>query len=43
MVDSLSIWIWGIVALDLAVAVAAICALRYGSGVLFGVDQLRKH
>ena len=39
MVDSLSIWIWGIVALDLAVAVAAICALRYGSGVLFGVDS----
>ena len=39
MVDSLSIWIWGIVALDLAVAVAAICALRYGSGLLFGVDS----
>ena len=39
MFDSLSIWIWGIVALDLAVAVAAICALRYASGVLFGVDS----
>ncbi len=39
MFDSLSIWIWGIVALDLAVAVAAICALRYGSGLLFGVDS----
>ena len=38
MIDSLSFWIWGIVALDLAVAVAAICALRYGAGVLFGVD-----
>ena len=39
MIDSLSLWIWGIVALDLVVAVAAMCALRYGSGVLFGVDS----
>ena len=38
MFDSLSIWIWAIVVLDLAVAVAAICALRYLSGLLFGVD-----
>ena len=38
-VDTLSLWIWGIVALDLAIAVAAICALRYGAGVLFGVDS----
>ncbi len=39
MVDSLSIWIWGIVALDLVIAVAAMCALRYGSGLLFAVDS----
>lgn len=39
MIDSLSLWIWGIVALDLAIAVAAICALRYTSGALFGVDS----
>ena len=39
MFDSLSLWIWGIVALDLAVAAAAICALRYGSAWLFGVDS----
>ncbi len=39
MLDSLSFWIWGIVALDLAVAVAAICALRYTSGLLFDVDS----
>ncbi len=39
MIDGLSIWFWGIVALDLAVAVAAMCALRYGSGVLFGVSS----
>ena len=39
MFDSLSIWIWAIVVLDLAVAVAAICALRYLSGLLFGVDS----
>ena len=39
MIDGLSIWFWGIVALDLAVAVAAMCALRYGSGVLFSVSS----
>ena len=39
MIDGLSIWFWGIVALDLAVAVAAMCALRYGSGILFSVDS----
>ena len=39
MIDSLSFWIWGIVALDLAIAVAAMCALRYGAGILFGVDS----
>ncbi len=39
MFDSLNIWIWAIVVLDLAVAVAAICALRYLSGLLFGVDS----
>ncbi len=39
MIDSLNLWLWGIVALDLAVAVAAMCALRYGSGPLFGVDS----
>ena len=38
-IDGLSLWFWGIVALDLAVAVAAMCALRYGAGVLFGVDS----
>ena len=37
---ALSPWMfWGIVALDLVVAVAAMCALRYGSGALFGVDS----
>lgn len=39
MFDSVSVWIWAIVVLDLAVAVAAICALRYLSGLLFGVDS----
>lgn len=39
MFDSVSVWIWAIVVLDLAVAVAAICALRYVSGLLFGVDS----
>ena len=39
MFDSLSLWVWGIVALDLALATAAICALRYGSAWLFGVDS----
>ena len=39
MFDSLNLWIWGIVALDLVVAAVAICALRYGSAVLFGVDS----
>lgn len=38
MIDSLSLWLWGIVALDLVIAVAAMCALRYGAGALFGVD-----
>lgn len=38
MIDSLSLWLWGVVALDLAIAVAAMCALRYGAGALFGVD-----
>ena len=38
MLDSLTWWMWGIIALDLAVAVAAICVLRYGAGLLFGVD-----
>ena len=35
--DSLSLWLWGIVALNLAVALVAMCALRFGAGVLFGV------
>ena len=39
MFDSVSVWIWAIVVLDLAVAIAAICALRYLSGMLFGVDS----
>lgn len=39
MFDSLSLWIWGIVAFDLAIAVAVVCALRYGSAWLFGVDS----
>ena len=38
MLDSLTWWMWGIIALDLAVAVAAICVMRYGAGLLFGVD-----
>ena len=38
MIDSLSLWLWGVVALNLAIAVAAMCALRYGAGALFGVD-----
>ena len=36
--DSLTWWMWGIIALDLAVAAVAICVLRYGAGLLFGVD-----
>ena len=39
MIDGLSLWLWGMVALNLAVAVAAMCALRYGAGLLFGVDS----
>lgn len=39
MIDSLSLWLWGTVALNLAVAVAAMCMLRYGAGALFGVDS----
>ena len=38
MLDSLTWWMWGIIALDLAVAGAAICVMRYGAGLLFGVD-----
>ena len=38
MLDSLTLWMWGIIALDLAIAVAAICVLRYAAGLLFGVD-----
>ncbi len=38
MLDSLTWWMWSIIALDLAVAVVAICVLRYGAGLLFGVD-----
>ena len=38
MFDSLDLWMWGIIALDLAVAAVAICVLRYGAGLLFGVD-----
>lgn len=38
MINSMNFWIWGIVALDLAVAIAAMCALRFGSGLLFEVD-----
>ena len=39
MFDDLSIWIWGVVALDLAVAAVVVCGLRYGSGLLFGVNS----
>ena len=38
MLDSLTWWMWGIIALDLVVAGAAICVMRYGAGLLFGVD-----
>ena len=38
MLDSLTWWMWGIIALDLAVAAVAICVMRYGAGLLFGVD-----
>ena len=38
MLDSLTWWMWGIIALDLAVAGAAICVMRYGAGLLFSVD-----
>ena len=38
MLDSLPLWMWGIIALALAVAAAAICVMRYGAGLLFGVD-----
>ena len=39
MIDGVSLWFWGMVALNLAVAVAAMCTLRYGAGMLFGVDS----
>lgn len=39
MVDSLNVWLWGIVALNLLVAIVAICGLRYGTSMLFGVDS----
>lgn len=38
MLDALTWWMWGVIALDLAVAAVAICVLRYGAGLLFGVD-----
>ena len=39
MLESLNIWMWTIIAIDLILAVAAIAALRFGSGILFGVDS----
>ena len=38
MVDSLTLWIWGVVALNLVIATGVMCLLRFGSGVLFKVD-----
>jgi uncharacterized membrane protein YjfL (UPF0719 family) len=38
MIDSMIIYTWGIIALDLVIAIAAISVLRSGAGVLFGVD-----
>lgn len=39
MIDPLDWWLWGVIAIDLVVVVAAICALRYIAGLLFGVDS----
>ena len=38
MIDSLTLWFWGVVALNLVIATGAMCLLRFGSGVLFKVD-----
>ena len=42
MFESFDLWMWGIIAIDLAVAVFAIMALRYGAGLLFGVDSTKE-
>ena len=38
MVDPLTLWVWGVIALNLAVAVVAMCLIRFGSGFWFKVS-----
>ena len=35
---TLTAWTWGIVAVDLLIVIAALCVLRFGIGLIFGVD-----
>ena len=35
---ALTAWAWGVVALDLLIVIAAFCVLRFGIGLIFGVD-----
>lgn len=39
MLDNPILWTWAIIAMNLVIAIAAMSALRFGSGVLFGVDS----
>ena len=39
MLESLDLWMWSIIAIDLVVAVFAIMAIRFAAGLLFGVDS----
>jgi len=36
--DSMGMWVWGVVIVDLAIAIAAIAMLRWAAGRLFGFD-----
>ena len=38
MFDSMTIYTWAIIAIDLAIAIVAISVLRQGAGILFGVN-----
>lgn len=38
MIDSMDLWVWGVVVVDLAIAIAAIAMLRWTAGRLFGFD-----
>jgi len=38
MIDSMTVYTWSIIAIDLLIAIGVISVLRSGAGVLFGVD-----